>query len=291
MTFTTTPPIDITDSDVAEYHERGYWVSPKLLSDDQIAMLRDELARVLLRNERDTDNWSWSAPPDWSQYAPTQVRQVTNAWWANFAIRKAVLNPVIGYIGSRFMNTPEVRLWHDQVIYKPPSAGDTDKAGNVGWHQDYAHWQCCSTSNMCTAWVALQDTDLSNGGMRTIVGSHKTGMAEDAYTFGEKDLDALQARFSKGRQWIDEPCIIKAGHASFHHALTFHGSGPNLSDQPRWNFIVHMMPQDCVLTTTSKARHHLCATLLGPWAKEGTPFAGPLFPRLWPVDPSFPLDR
>ena len=31
---------------------------------------------------------------------------------------------------------------------------------------------------------------------------------------------------------------------SFHHCLTLHGSGPNLSDAPRLCVIAHMMPGD-----------------------------------------------
>jgi len=281
-------PIEITEADIAEYHERGYWRSPKLFTDAEIASIRHEIERICLRDERDTDNWNWLGGKKWSGYKPTQVRQVTNAWWQNIGVRNAVLKPVIGYIGARLMRSPEARLWHDQVIYKPPSTGADDREGNVGWHQDYAHWQCSSTPNMCTAWVALQDTDLSNGGMRTIVGSHKWGLQDDAYTFGEKDLQGLQERFAQGRPWVDEPCVLKAGEASFHHALCFHGSGPNLSPNPRLNFIVHMMPADCVLRTTGGAMHHLNASMLGPFVRAGTPFAGPRFPRLWPEDPGFP---
>ena len=281
-------PIEVTDADIAEYHERGYWRSPKLLTDAEIAEARHEIERICLRDERDTENWNWFGGKNWANYKPTQVRQVTNAWWQNLGIRRAVLNPAIGYIGARLMNSPIARLWHDQVIYKPPSAGADDREGNVGWHQDYAHWQCSSTQNMCTAWIALQDTDLSNGGMRTIVGSHKWGLQDDAYTFGEKDLQGLQQKYAKGREWLDEPCVLKAGEASFHNALTFHGSGPNLSSQPRLNFIVHMMPGDCALRTCPGAIHHLNASMLGPFAREGTLFAGPRFPQLWPYDPTFP---
>lgn len=290
MTIAHAPiPYEVTDTDVAEYNARGYWRSKRLFSDAEIATLRSELERLCLRDERDTDNWNWGGQRDWAHHKPSQVRQVTNAWWQNMAIRRAVMKPVIGYIGARLMGSPEARMWHDQVIYKPASAGPEDREGNIGWHQDYAHWKCSSTSNMCTAWVALQDTDLSNGGMRTIVGSHKWGLHEDAYTFGTKDLQGLKEKYAQGREWIDEPCILKAGEASFHHALCFHGSGPNLSPSPRLNLIIHMMPADCALRTGPGSAHHLNATILGPFVKEGTLFAGPLFPRLWPSDPGFPM--
>ena len=183
------------------------------------------------------------------------------------------------------MGVETVRLWHDQAVYKPgvgPDGGD-ETAGNIGWHQDYGHWQASSTTNMCTAWIALQDTDLQNGGMRTIVGSHKWGLLEDSNTFGHKDLDGLQARFANQQisgDWLDEPCIMQAGQVSFHHALTLHGSGPNLTRQPRMCLISHMMPGG---TTYLPGRQwHPNLVFLGPNAHAGQPFSGAYWPQMWP---------
>ena len=136
---------------------------------------------------------------------------------------------------------------------------------------------------MCTAWIALQDTDLQNGGMRTIVGSHKWGLLEDSDTFGHKDLDGLQARFANQEisgAWLDEPCIMQAGQVSFHHALTLHGSGPNLTWEPRMCLISHMMPGDT--TYLPGRQYHPNLVFLGPHAQEGEPFAGPYWPQMWP---------
>ena len=271
----------ITDAVVAEYWERGYWISPKLFDDDQIQHLRAAHERL------------WAGQHDYpipSVYGfmahdldTPKVRQQVDAFWFNEEIRRAVLSPVLGAIGARFMKVDTVRLWHDQAIWKPGTAGqDITNAGNIGWHQDYGFWQSASTDNMCSAWVALQDTDLTNGGMRTIVGSHKWGLIEGSNTFGSKDLEQLAAQFAaQGRgAWLDEPCLLKAGQVSFHHSLTFHGSGPNRSDQPRLAVVSHMMPGD----TTYRAGQnpHPNLTFLGPNAYDGQPFAGDYFPILWP---------
>ncbi|HHZ89288.1 TPA: hypothetical protein EYN98_26475 [Candidatus Poribacteria bacterium] len=54
------------------------------------------------------------------------------------------------------MGTNEVRIWHDQMLWKPGLGVTEEQAlsNNIGWHQDYAHWQCANTINFCTAWVA-----------------------------------------------------------------------------------------------------------------------------------------
>ncbi len=267
----------------AEYWTRGYWVSPKLFGDEEIAEMREAQERMW-RGERDSEVLP--------QYGATRVepgspavRQQCDAFWISDAIRKVTTSPLLGAIGARMMGVDTVRLWHDQAVYKPgigPDGGD-ETAGNIGWRQDYGHWKASSTSNMCTAWIALQDTDLRNGGMRTIVGSHKWGLLEDSNTFGHKDLDGLQARFANQEisgDWLDEPCIMQAGQVSFHHALTLHGSGPNLTWEPRMCLISHMMPGDT--TYVPGRQFHPNLVYLGPNAQAGQPFAGSYWPQMWP---------
>ena len=177
----------------AEYWARGYWVSPKLFGGDEIAEMREAQERMW-RGELDSEVLPQYGATKVEPGSPA-VRQQCDAFWISDAIRKVTTSPLLGAIGARLMDVDTVRLWHDQAVYKPgvgPDGGG-ETAGNIGWHQDYGHWKASSTSNMCTAWIALQDTDLRNGGMRTIVGSHKWGLLEDSNTFGHKDLDGLQA--------------------------------------------------------------------------------------------------
>jgi hypothetical protein len=272
----------VTDADVQEYWERGYWISPKLFDDEQIARLRAAHDRLW------AGDFDHEVPP---QYGVSQcdltspkVRQQCNAFWLNDEIRRAVTSPILGEIGARLMGVDSVRLWHDQAIYKPGiGAGQMTNVGNIGWHQDYGYWKASSTTNMCTAWVALQDTDLTNGGMRTIVGSHQWGLIEGSDTFGHKDLEQLAQNFAeKGLgTWLDEPCLLKAGQVSFHHPLTFHGSGPNQTNQPRLCVISHMMPGDTVYR--AKQQWHPNLVFLGPNAYDGQPFIGDYWPVLWPM--------
>ncbi len=272
----------VTDAVVEEYWERGYWRSPRLFTDEQIAELRAAHERFWRRElDHEIPSQYGFTPVDLNSL---KLRQDCNGWWVNDVIRAAVTSPLIGAIAARLMKTDVVRLWHDQVIYKPGVGPDgTTDAGNVGWHQDFGYWKACSTTNMCTAWVALQDTDLRNGGMRTIVGSHRWGLIEGSDMFHTKDLETLAKTYAaqgKG-EWIDEPCILKAGEVSFHHALTFHGSGPNNTHEPRLSVVAHMMPGDCVYR--SGQQWHPNLVFLGPNAREGQPFVGDYWPQMWPV--------
>ena len=274
--------IELTPEDFASYRKKGYWISPMLFNDEEVCSMRLELERICA-GERDYDGFFWLSQPNFGTDDPA-VRQVNNGWWINKVMRLTVKSPVIGYIGAQLMKTKEVRIWHDQMLWKPGLGvtGESDLSNNIGWHQDYAHWQCANTTNFCTAWVALQDTDEFNGCMQLVTGSHHWGLRHDANTFGEKDLEVLEAKYCpENNEWNADPCVLKAGQASFHHALTYHGSGPNLSTQPRLSIAVHMMPKDCGFT--QRGQYHPNADLLGPYVKEGDLFEGPYFPCIWPA--------
>eukprot|EP01113_Clastostelium_recurvatum_P041315 TRINITY_DN6543_c0_g1_i1.p1 TRINITY_DN6543_c0_g1~~TRINITY_DN6543_c0_g1_i1.p1 ORF type:complete len:329 (+),score=53.27 TRINITY_DN6543_c0_g1_i1:899-1885(+) len=290
-------PFEFSEGDIAQFEEKGYIQGPQILSADSIAFLREEIERVF-RGEVDNAsspyeyNYWLKAVEKYYANSP-DVRKINNVWWINTAIRSVVTSEVIGRAAAQLLHTKEIRLWHDQAICKPPLTMPTSSssssllpssasAGNIGWHQDYGFWQISNSSNMITAWIPLQDVDMENGAMRTIVGSHKWGVVPDSAKFFDKDLESLKDKFTalqKG-DWVDEPAIMKAGHVVFHHALTFHASGPNNSSSPRWALAVHMQSEGCGFQS-GKGWHHNMKDL-GPDPKEGQRFDGPLFPILFP---------
>ena len=273
---------ELTSGDVEQYWEKGYWISPKLIDDDRIERLRHATDR-LFAGERDGYGAYFEGKLNLPEN-PSALRRVVNAWWVNDDVRDMVLDAGLGRICAGLMKVDGVRLWSDQVIIKPGSTGDssTPAAANVGWHQDFAYWRIPSTTNMITAWIALQDTDLNNGGMRTLVGSHRWGHITDSDAFFDQDLEAQRERFSSkvNAPWIDEPCVLKAGQVSFHHALCFHGSGENKTDQPRLSIVGHYMPDGTTFQPCEKVTTQL--RLLGPRPTPGQPIAGNSFPIVYP---------
>ncbi|MCD9021070.1 phytanoyl-CoA dioxygenase family protein [Cohnella silvisoli] len=267
----------LRDEDILFYEENGYWISDRIFDDEQIDKLRKAHDRIWAR-EYDGDGFPLS---EWhSNGNPNQLRKMDNAWWANDEIRAAVTHPLLGQIAAQLMGTNEVRLWYDQVIYKPGIGEQQSvKSGNVGWHQDYAYWQCTDKTNLVTAWVALQDTDLSNGCMLAVPGSHKWGLVPTSDSFFNPDLESLKEQFAQeGREWNEAPMILKAGQASFHHAYTFHASGPNHSDLPRLSVVAHLMPGDTVYQNRGHNVDNI--RLLGPRPAEGQPYNNEYFPKL-----------
>ena len=285
--------ISLGANDLNTYKEKGYFITDKLLQNSELEKLRKSFYRIF-DNDYDRDIYPFDRVYN-HDLDNKLLLKLNNGWWVNDEIRSIVLSPIIGKIMAFFMETSEVRVWHDQIVLKRGVGNnDAETDGNIGWHQDYAHWQVSSSTNMATIWIALQDTNLENGGMRTIVGSHKWGLQKDADNFHERDLKLLEDKYKDNHKWIDEPCIIKAGHASIHHSLCFHGSGPNKSNNDRLGLIIHCMPKGASyrgrinpkskFKLGSKGNRHANVPLLGPNAKKGDYFEGENFPVIWPYD-------
>jgi ectoine hydroxylase-related dioxygenase (phytanoyl-CoA dioxygenase family) len=271
--------VKVTQEDKHVFDRDGYWISPKLLKDEEIARLRAAHERIWSRD------WDREGLPIYHNYSPytqdsPKLRKLDNGWLINDTVREIVTNPLLGEIAADLLEEDSIRLWHDQVLYKPGLNGQVSNVGNVGWHQDYGYWESSSTTNMVTVWIALQDTDLTNGGMMTILGSHKWGLIKDSNTFFEQNLDILRDKFAtENRKWTEEPCILKAGQASFHHALTFHGSGPNHTADPRLSIVAHLMPGNT--TYREGEQRHPNVELLGPRPYNGQKFDNEFFPLLY----------
>lgn len=264
-----------TEADVAFYRENGYWLAPRILSDEELEQLREHHARVVA-GCYETSRSPWSHDP-----APGQpidrIVKIDNSHWADATMAKLALHPLIGAMACRLTGARAIRLWHDQLLLKPPDSGS---AGNVGWHQDYHYWQCTNPPELLTAWVALDDVTEENGCMQVVPGSHRWGLLPEG-DFFTKDLDSLKQRIEKvaGRSFHTASCVLPAGALSFHHCLTIHGSGPNRSRRPRRSLVVHLMPEGTRYRAGTPGDGHMNVRLL--CGKDGDYFAGPYFPVLY----------
>ncbi len=233
-----------TDEDVRSYHERGFWLSPAILPADLLAaavrgqdrFYAGDVDRPFPGRTR-YDDWDWSPAkgPDVlrkNDYASLQVDEL--AALVSFAL--------IGRIAARLAGTASVRLWHDQLLFKPPGGSGT--ARNVGWHTDRQYWRTCSSADMLTAWVPLEGADERLGTITFLAGSHRWPDPSAALSFFDGDLDAQEAGLARFGELRRVAAELEPGQVSFHHCRTVHGSGPNVGDRPRRSVAIHLQTAD-----------------------------------------------
>lgn len=210
-----------------------------------------------------------------NDYSSLMVRQ----------LRKLATHPAIGVFAAALSGAPEIRLWHDQLLFKPP-ARDGDE-GKVGWHTDRQYWGTCSSDEMLTCWVPFHDIDATVGVVSFIPGSHRWS-APEGIGFFDTDMSRQELRLEQyGKVEVVSPDLHR-GDVTFHHCRTVHGSRPNLSDQPRRSMAVHLQPGDnawVASTTADGAPGYHRNDSLVRLTSDGRPdYADPaIAPRLYPV--------
>jgi len=245
-----------TDDEVTLYRERGWYVSRRIISDEV-------LEAAALGSERYYAGHIDDGPEIHGQHLPTSppppgLRKNDYASLRCRPLAALVRVPAIAAIAARLSGAGGLRLWHDQLLYKPPSAPDV--VGNVGWHTDRSYWKACSSSEMLTAWVPFHTITLEHGPLMMIEGSNRWGDEQTGKPdFFRQDLATQEEEISReaGRKITKVPVLLERGQVSFHHCRTFHGSGPNHTTEPRRSLAIHLQPSDNRASGALDASGHL----------------------------------
>lgn len=237
-----------TSEDIAFYQEHGWYISKKIFSDEEIDALFDASERYYI-GERDA---RLPAPIksylDWTPDQGDGLRLNDYIVLQSQQFRQFSLNPLLGAIAARLSGSDQIRLFNSSLVYKPPRDAGEDTL--VGWHVDRAYWKTCTSNNMLTAWIPFHDCNEQMGTLTVIDSSHRWPDTEmiremrNSKTFLCNDFNKLECQLEECEMPIKKvPIILKKGQVSFHHCLTFHGSGLNRSTQPRRCLILHMQDQ------------------------------------------------
>lgn len=112
----------------------------------------------------------------------------------------------------------------------------------VSWHQDSTYWGL-SKPDVVTAWVALSESNESNGAMQVVPGTHLLDQIPHKDTFSK---DNLLTRGQEVAVAVDPAKAVSInlhpGEMSLHHVRIIHGSPPNTSNQRRIGFAIRYIP-------------------------------------------------
>lgn len=205
--------------ELSGYQENGFAAPIPVLSADEAASLREEVAK--LRRDH---------PADAGQFLGTNCHLLLPRFY-DLALSEKVLDAVEAVLG------PNLLVWSSGFFLK-----DSRDEKFVSWHQDSTYWGL-EPPEITTAWIALTPSVPESGCLRVVPGSHTKGQIRHVDSFAETNM------LSRGQEIAvdvteDEAHDIELqpGEMSLHHVRLVHGSEPNRADHPRIGFAVRYIP-------------------------------------------------
>lgn len=262
----------LTDDQVSFYKEQGYLAGVRMLSPEQVDVLREELA-ALINPSQEEKALFYEYHSNESPDPETTLFHALGAWRVSPAFHDLLWNPAFTVPASQLLEGP-VRFWHDQLFCKPPLHG-----GCVAWHQDYSYWTRTQPMAHLSCWIGLDDSTRDNGCLHYVPGSHRWDLLPITGLAG--DMKAIDAVLDERQRARFQPVAIelKQGEASFHHPLMVHGSYENRAERPRRASVINVF-RDGVMSAAD------ASPLDGvPPIPAGQPMSGQFFPLLF--DPRF----
>lgn len=236
----------LTDEQIAFYRDNGYLLVKGLFTKEEAAELRSEchaLAARLSGHGHDMDA-TWGSA---REAVPTAEKPVIlhchDVQFQSAAFARMIVDPRFTGAAADLMGGPNVQLHHTKMFIKPP-----EKGAPFPMHQDQPYFPH-DRDTMMAAIVHFDDAPIEKGCVRVVPGSHKLGPLKHNPEGGH------HLPYAEYPVEDATPCPAEAGDALFFSYLTVHGSGVNVSDEPRTTVLVQMRdPEDPPTVDTHRSR-------------------------------------
>jgi ectoine hydroxylase-related dioxygenase (phytanoyl-CoA dioxygenase family) len=204
---------------INEFLEKGHTLVKDVLSPEEIAFYSPVIADAAERyntekrkmEERDT-------------YGKAFL-QIMNLWRCDEGAKQFVLSKRLAKIAADLMGVENVRIYHDQALFKEPGGGPTP------WHQDQYYWPI-DTHNTITLWMPLVDIDMDMGMLTFASGSFTKGVVFD-FEISDESETAFDDYVKENNFQISRAKTMQAGDATFHRGFVIHNAPGNNSDKMR----------------------------------------------------------
>ena len=214
-----------------------------------IAKTAEESVSLLDQAKRIPEGW---VTPNGTLFIPApanfsrdkQIMVLAVSYFTSAAFLQSALDPTALDIVEAILG-PNIELFlNGQCLYTEPVGGHPKHL-----HQDAAYFEHRFEGPVAILNYAV-DTDLNNGALHVVPGSHRKGLLKHIDTFSHLGLDE--------HEWPWEsalPITGSAGDAIFFHVKTIHGSKENHSSRPRPAFINrYRAAEDYVVVSASTAQ-------------------------------------
>jgi non-heme Fe2+,alpha-ketoglutarate-dependent halogenase len=228
----TVPALRMAPTDVRSFYDRGFIGPFTLCPREEMIELREQIMAEMQQSSPIYDKFTGR---DRHLDCPS----------LHHLLKRPVLTERVAQLLG-----PDVLLWRSDVFMKPPGFPE------FTWHQATTYLgeegykatifpPNIDTLFSLTVWIAFDDTDLANGCMQFIPGTHRRICT---VRLGGKDAGQFGYSKVKLEYDVDPKQVVsmemKAGEFLIFTERCIHGSGPNLSDRRRWGMSFRVIVPD-----------------------------------------------
>lgn len=208
--------MQLAEEKIKSYNDFGFVKIENVIDSEFLPEVQKIIqASVLLRKGKDERELK-----DKSQYEQSLLQCGFLCWDYN-AIKDFVFAKRFAGIVRDLMQADHIRLWHDQALFKEPGGRITDA------HQDCSYWPIAEPQFTATMWLALTDVPVEKGCLYFYPQTNDPNIKEYVDIF----KNPHQPNHLNDKEKVFVP--LKAGDATFHSGLTFHGAANNQTNEMR----------------------------------------------------------
>jgi phytanoyl-CoA hydroxylase len=223
----------LTTEQKAFYEANGYVHVKGLFTPEEASFYRQRLHNLAERLGNPDATWASVKTGE------TRITHCHDVQFRDAAFTAMLVDPRFTTIATDIIG-PDVELHHTKMFIKPP-----EKGSPFPMHQDYPYFPH-EKHSMIAAIVHFDDATVEKGCLRVVPGSHRMG-----------PLEAVGSDHTLPQYPVEEALALpaEAGDAIFMHYLLIHGSGLNVSNEPRTTILVQMRdPMDRPLNNRHASR-------------------------------------
>jgi ectoine hydroxylase-related dioxygenase (phytanoyl-CoA dioxygenase family) len=209
----------LPEENIMEFQQKGHTLVTNVLSAEEVAAYRP-----VIGGAADRYNTEKRKLEDRDTYGKAFL-QIMNLWQVNEEAKKFVFAKRMAKIAADLMGVKNVRLYHDQALFKEPGGGPTP------WHQDQYYWPI-DTFDTVTMWMPLVDIDVDMGMLTFASGSYTEGSVFN-FEISDESESAFDDYVKENKFPISRAKTMKAGDATWHRGFTMHHANGNNSDKMR----------------------------------------------------------
>jgi ectoine hydroxylase-related dioxygenase (phytanoyl-CoA dioxygenase family) len=266
-------PFTLTPEHVADFARDGAVCLRNLISDDELALLREGIEANLRHPSPRAKVASRPDDPGW-------FLEDFCSWQENECYRRFIFGSPLAQVAGGLMRSRSARLYHDHMLTKEPGTRQ-----RTPWHQDQPYYNIEGRQN-CSFWIPVDPVSRA-ATLEFVAGSHlgpwlmpRSFMDAQAKWFPEGSLANLPDIEAQREAYRIIGWELEPGDAVCFHMLTLHASGGVEAGRRRRVFSVRFIGDDIRHAPrawpTSPEFAGLAAQL-----PAGAPMDHELFPVLW----------